>query len=191
MLAIDNIHVDDAVLAEEFVCDLSRCLGGCCVDGDCGAPLSTEEVGLVEKFYPRIKAFLPPENIAAIETQGTAVWDDEHADVTPTLGGGICAYGFHDEAGIVKCGFEAAYNEGLIPWKKPISCHLYPIRIEVEEDGTEHVLHDPRPVICKCGSRLGRKLKMPVYVFLKEALIRKYGEEFWGVLDAATGRINR
>ena len=183
MIAIDNILISDEVVEEQFVCDLSRCLGGCCVDGDCGAPLTKEELPILAELYPRIKHLLPEESIPVIEQQGTAVWDDEHGDVTPTIGGGVCVYGYRDAAGVVKCAIERAYNEGLTDWKKPISCHLFPIRITKGEDDFEAVNYEPRELLCKPACRLGKKLKVPVYKFLKEPIIRKYGEDFYEVLD--------
>lgn len=183
MIAIDNILISDEVVEEQFVCDLSRCLGGCCVDGDCGAPLAKEELPILAELYPRIKHLLPEESIPIIEREGTAVWDNEHGDVTPTIGGGVCVYGYRDAAGVVKCAIERAYNEGLTDWKKPISCHLFPIRITKGEDDFEAVNYEPREVLCRPACRLGKKLKVPVYKFLKEPIIRKYGEDFWGVLD--------
>lgn len=183
MIAIDNILVSDEVIEEQFVCDLSKCKGGCCVDGDCGAPLTKEETKLVAENYPKIKSYLPERYIEEVEKQGTHTIDDEYGYVTPTVNGGICVYAYTDDAGIVMCGFEKAYNEGLINFKKPISCHLYPIRIK-KVPGFEAVNYSPRKTLCKPACKLGRKLKVPVYKFLKDALVRQYGEDFYEALDA-------
>lgn len=183
MIAIENVLLSDDVIEKHFVCDLNACKGGCCVDGDCGAPLSEEETEILAEIYPKIKHLLPEKYVEEIEQQGTHTIDDEHGFVTPTVNGGICVYGFIDNDGIVKCGIEKAYNEGIIDFKKPISCHLYPIRI-AESPGFEAVNYEPRKKLCRPGCKLGNKLKVPVYQFLKEPLIRKYGEEFYETLDA-------
>src|SRR5690349_7926221 len=106
MIAIDNVLLSDEVIQEHFVCDLNKCKGGCCVDGDCGAPLTKEETKILKNIYPKVKPYLRPEYINEIEKQGTHVMDDEYGYVTPTINGGICAYGYTDELGIVKCGIE-------------------------------------------------------------------------------------
>jgi hypothetical protein len=190
MIAIDNVLLSDEVVEEQFVCDLNKCKGGCCVDGDCGAPLNEEETKILAEIYPKIKSYLVPEYIAEIEKQGTHTWDDEYGYVTPAVNGGICAYGYTDELGIVKCGIEQAYKDGVIDFKKPISCHLYPIRI-TESDGYEMVNYEPRKTLCKPACKLGKQLKVPVYKFLQESITRKYGEEFYGALDAVAKKMNR
>lgn len=183
MIAIDNILVSDEVVEKQFVCDLNKCKGGCCVDGDTGAPITQEEANIIEDIYPEIKHLLSPNAIALIEDEGTHTFDDEYGLVTPSLNGGICAYGYYDELGIVKCAIEHVYKEGKIDFKKPISCHLFPIRI-TEYESFEAVNYEPRETLCKPACKLGKSLKVPVYQFLKEPLIRKYGEDFYDALDA-------
>ena len=183
MIAIENVLVSDEVVEKHFVCDLNACKGGCCVDGDCGAPLTEEETHILADVYPKIKHFLPERYVQEIEAQGTHTMDDEYGYVTPTVNGGICAYGYIDELGIVKCAIEKAWKEGIVDFQKPISCHLYPIRI-TQSPGFEAVNYEPRKKLCKPGCKLGNQLKVPVYQFLKTPLIRKYGEEFYEALDA-------
>lgn len=187
MIAIDNVLLSDEVIEEQFVCDLTKCKGGCCVDGDCGAPLSEEETRIIADLYPRIKEYLVPEYIAEIEKQGTHTVDNEYGYVTPTVNGGICVYGYTDETGTVKCGIEKAWKDGVVDFRKPISCHLYPIRI-ISHPGYEAVNYEPRETLCKPACKLGRKLKVPVYRFLKDALVRKYGEEFYEALDTIANK---
>lgn len=189
MIAIDNVLLSDQVVEEQFVCDLNACKGGCCVDGDCGAPLTKEEAKTIAKVYPTIKPYLLPEYIIEVDKQGTHTIDDEYGLVTPTVNGGICVYAYTDELGIVKCAFEKAYNEGKIKFKKPISCHLYPIRIK-QMDGYEAVNYEPRKQMCKPACKLGKQLKVPVYKFLKDSITRKYGEEFYDTLDAVAKKMN-
>jgi hypothetical protein len=189
MIAIDKVLLSDEIVQEQFVCDLDKCKGGCCVDGDCGAPLTKEETEILAEFYPKIKHILPAEYAAEIDRQGTHTMDSEYGYVTPTINGGICAYGYTDELGIVKCGIEKAWKQGIIDFQKPISCHLYPIRIK-EYTGYEAVNYEPREAMCKPACHLGKKLKVPVYKFLKDSIIRKYGEEFYETLDAVAQKIN-
>ncbi|MFT4060848.1 MAG: DUF3109 family protein [Edaphocola sp.] len=183
MIAIDNILISDEVVEKQFVCNLDKCKGGCCVDGDTGAPITQEEADIIEDIYPMLKPLLAPNAVALIEDEGAYTFDDEYGLVTPTLNGGICAYGFYDEKGIVKCAIEQLYREDKITFKKPISCHLFPIRI-TEYDSFEAVNYEPRDTLCKPACKLGKSLKIPVYQFLKEPLVRKYGADFYDALDA-------
>lgn len=183
MIAIDNILISDEVVEEQFVCDLTKCKGGCCVDGDCGAPLTEEETKQVAKYYPKVKHLLHIDYIKEIERTGTHTVDDEFGFVTPTLHGGICVYAYTDFDSVVKCSFEKLYREGKIDFPKPISCHLYPIRVK-ESPGFEALNYEPRKKLCAPACKLGKSLKVPVYQFLKGPLVRKYGEEFYEALDA-------
>ena len=189
MIAIDNVLLSDEVVQEQFVCDLNACKGGCCVDGDCGAPITDEEARKIAEIYPIIKPDLLPEYVAEIERQGTHVYDDEYGAVTPTINGGICTYAFTDEIGIVKCSIEKAWREGKIDFRKPVSCHLFPIRVTTNP-GYELVNYEPRKKLCKPACKLGKQLKVPVYKFLKESITRKWGEEFYNALDAVAKKMN-
>ncbi len=189
MIAIGDVLLSDEVVQEQFVCDLNKCKGGCCVDGDCGAPLTEAETKTLAQIYPKVKPYLPANYAAEIERQGTHTYDNEFGYVTPTVNGGICAYGTIDEMGIVMCGIEKAYKDGVVDFKKPISCHLYPIRVK-EMQGYEAVNYEPRKSLCKPACKLGRQLKVPVYKFLKDALVRKYGDEFYDTLEAVARKMN-
>ncbi len=184
VIAIDNVLVSDLVVQEQFVCDLSKCKGGCCEDGDAGAPLTKEELKEINKLMDVVKPYLTKEGLEVIEKVGKYEYDHEFGWVTPTIEGKMCAYGFRDAKGIIKCAFEQAYYDGKSEWKKPVSCHLFPIRIQKTKT-YEMVNYEPRPSLCRPACQLGKKLKVPVYQFLKEALIRKYGQEFYDVLDQA------
>lgn len=186
MIAIDNKLISDHVVEEQFVCDLNKCKGGCCEDGDAGAPLELDELDELINHYDVIKPYLTPEGLKVIEKHGKYTYDREFGWVTPTIDGGICAYGFRDEKGIIKCGIEAAYYDGKLEWKKPVSCHLFPIRVVKSklDPGTEYVNYEPRQDLCKAACKLGKQLKMPVYMFLKDSIIRKYGEDFYETLAA-------
>ena len=184
MIAIDNVLVSDLVVERQFVCDLLKCKGGCCEDGDAGAPLEKEELEILNSIYETVKPYLTKEGIRWIERHGRYVYDREFGWVTPTIEGKMCVYGFRDENGVIKCGIEQAYRDGKIDFKKPISCHLYPIITERgKKNDYDRVNYEPREQLCNPACAFGKKLKVPVYEFLKEPLIRKYGEDFYNALD--------
>ena len=183
MIAIDNVLVSDQIVKEEFVCDLSSCKGACCVDGDAGAPLNKNELQCIDEVFDKVLPYLNEESRMELDRQGRYVYDKEFGWVTPVVSNGMCAYGIVDKNNIVKCGIEQAYNDGKINWKKPISCHLFPVRIKKTKNA-ELVNYEPREGLCDAACVLGKKLKMPVYQFLKEPLIRKYGKDFYEALAA-------
>jgi hypothetical protein len=192
LIVIDNILVSDEVVKEQFVCDLSRCLGGCCEDGDSGAPLSDEELGYLQDFIEDIKPYLTQEGLQVLEREGLYKYDREFGWVTPTIEGRMCAYGFRDSQGIIKCGIEQAWMDKKISWKKPISCHLFPVKVtRSKNQDQEYVNYEPRQDLCQAACKLGKQLKVPVYIFLKEALIRKYGPDFYETLDATAAHIKK
>jgi len=192
MIAIDNILVSDAVIAEQFVCDLSKCKGACCVDGDAGAPLEKDELNRINEVYDAVLPYLNAESKKELDRQGRYVYDKEYGWVTPTINSKVCVYGIQDKAGIVKCGIEQAYLDGKIAWKKPISCHLFPIITkESKRSDNVYVNYEPREDNCKAACALGKKLKVPVYVFLKEALTRKFGQKFYNALEATATHVNK
>lgn len=185
MIVIDNILVSDEVASEQFVCDLNKCKGGCCEDGDSGAPLTNEELEFLRNYIEEIKPYLSQEGLKVLESDGLYKYDQEFGWVTPTIASQMCAYGFKDSQGIIKCGIEQAWIDKKIAWKKPISCHLFPVKItRSSRQSQEYVNYEPREDLCKAACKLGKQLKVPVYVFLKEALIRKYGPDFFATLEA-------
>jgi hypothetical protein len=187
VVAIEQVLISEEVLEKKFVCDLGKCKGGCCEEGDAGAPLEDAELELMVELYEKVKPYLTPESVAEIERKGKYVYHREFGWVTPTLGDDreICVYGRRDEKGIIKCAFEQAYNDGVIAWKKPISCHLYPIISTKGKNGNfDRLNYEPREKLCKPACSLGEKLQVPVYAFLKEPLIRLYGEDFYRELES-------
>ena len=183
MIKVGDILVSDDIKEKEFVCNLEKCKGACCVEGDYGAPLDEDELDILKEIYPAILPYLTKEGIAAIEAQGTHVLDDDGDLSTPTIGGRECAYAIYDQKGILKCGIEEAYNDGKIGWKKPISCHLYPIRITKKKNLEAVNYH--KWSICSPACAFGKELHVPLYKFLKEPLIRKYGQGWYDELVAA------
>jgi Protein of unknown function (DUF3109) len=184
VIVIDNIYISDEIIEEQFVCNLSKCKGGCCIDGDAGAPLTKEEMNEVKEAFAHVRPLLTGEGKKVVDEIGYYTYDKEFGWVTPTISNGMCAYGLVDEQGIVKCSFEQVYNEGKTKWKKPISCHLYPIKISKSKNtDNEYVNYEPRDPMCNPGCAFGKELKVPVYKFLKEALVRKYGEDMYEAIE--------
>jgi hypothetical protein len=184
MIIIEDKLVSDEVLEKQFVCDLLACRGGCCEEGDAGTPLEKEELKKINEHYGNIKPYLTKEGIATIEAKGFYQYNTEFGWVTPAIEGKMCAYGRRDENGIIKCGMEQAFLDGKTDFRKPLSCHLYPIKTK-KTATHELVNYEPREKLCNPGCLLGEKLKVPVYEFLKEALTRKYSREFYNALDSA------
>ena len=187
MIAVGPTIVSDDVLKEAFVCDLKKCKGECCIAGDSGAPLAKEELKILEDIYDKVEPFLSPAGKASIERQGKHVKDWEGENTTPLIEGHECAYTVFEE-GIAKCAIEKAFLAGEISFKKPVSCHLYPIRI-TEYDGFDAVNYH-RWEVCSDACSLGKQLKVPVFAFLKEPIIRKYGEDYYSELEQAAKLLN-
>jgi len=182
MIIIDDTLISDEIYTESFVCDLPVCHGGCCVHGDSGAPLDADETKILEQIYNKVKPYLRPEGIETIEKQGSWVKDIEGEFTTPLVNKQECAYVFFDEDNIAKCAIEKAWEEKQTEFKKPVSCHLYPIRITRYSNYDAINYH--RWPICDCARANGKKLNVKIYQFLKEPLIRKYGKDWYEQLDA-------
>lgn len=181
MIVLNNSIVSDDVADRKFVCDLQRCKGACCVEGDLGAPLEEDELLIIEDILPEVLPYLSEEGRAAIEKEGPFLLDEEGDFSTTTIDNRECAFAIYDDAGILKCGIEQAHRDGKIDYMKPISCHLYPIRI-TQYDHYEAINYHEWS-ICSPACDLGEQLKVPVYKFLKEPLIRKYGENWYQELE--------
>lgn len=185
MIVLQNTVISDDIKDKFFVCNLEKCKGACCVEGDLGAPLETEELQLLADNYEQIKPYLSDAGRQAIAEQGLYIKDWEDDFSTTTIGNRECAYAIYDENLTLKCGIEQAYLDGKISWKKPISCHLYPIRI-TKYDGFEALNYD-KWQICNPACSFGADLGVRVYQFLKEPLIRKYGAEWYQELETLVG----
>lgn len=181
MIKIGDTLISDEVIEEYFVCDVKQCKGACCVEGDLGAPLDEEELEKLKDNFNAIVPYLTEQALRAIEEQGLYVFDIEGDYSTPTIQGKECAYAIYDEHGILKCGIEKAYEEGKSTFRKPISCHLYPVRISKNVMNT--AVNYDKWHICNPACRLGHELKVPLYVFLKEALIERFGKNWYEKLD--------
>ncbi len=181
MLQIGETIVGLDVVEEHFCCDLKACKGWCCVDGESGAPLEDCEVPVLEEVLPHVWNDLSPEAQAVINRQGVAYQDTDGDMVTSIVNGKDCVFTYYNEQGHCSCAIEKAYREGRIDFYKPISCHLYPIRLQKYRDFIAVNYHEWS--ICKPAFCLGRSLKLPIYKFLKEPLIRCFGEEWYAELD--------
>lgn len=181
MFQLGKTIVSEDIIQKDFVCNLTACKGACCIDGDAGAPLELEETKILEAIYDKVKPLLRPEGIAAIEAQGTFITTDFGDFETPLINDADCAYVIFDGKGTALCALEEAYNKGLTDWKKPVSCHLYPIRIK--EYSEFSAVNYERWDICDPACSLGKELQVPIYKFVKEALIRKFGEDWYAELE--------
>lgn len=177
MLKVGDILVSDDVKEVEFVCHLEKCKGACCVEGELGAPLDEDELPILESIQDEIKPYLTKEGLKSIKRHGAWVLDEDGDFSTPTIQGKECAYALYDEQGILKCGIEQAYLDGKTKFRKPISCHLYPIRITKKKNFEAVNYH--KWSVCSAACILGKSLGIPVYKFLKEPLIRKYGKAWY------------
>jgi hypothetical protein len=188
MIEVENTLVHEDLIREEFVCNIAKCKGACCVEGDAGAPLEPHEKEILAEIYPKVKHLLTDKGIEAIERFGTAVIDSDGDLTTPCVDGHKeCAY-LMFESGIAKCAIEKAYEQEIVDWKKPISCHLYPIRITQYPEFD--VLNYDRWSICKDACTLGRELQVPIYQFLREPLIRKYGADWYAQLEESVKNLS-
>jgi len=182
MIIIGQTLVSEELLEEQFVCDLNACKGACCIEGESGAPLEQDELLKLEDSLEAARPYMRPEGIAVVDAEGPYTVDDDGDFVTSLVGKhGECAFVTFDEKGIAKCSLEQAYNDGRTSWKKPISCHLYPVRLAQLKEYVAVNYH--RWQVCEPACACGKSLKVPVYKFLKEPLIRRFGEAWYSELE--------
>ncbi|MDO4230188.1 MAG: DUF3109 family protein [Capnocytophaga sp.] len=189
MIQIGSTIISEDIIENEFVCNLNACKGACCIDGDAGAPVEDDELKILEKIYDKVAPYLTEEGRKAIENQGVYVEGEDGEWETPLIDGGECAYVIRNEKGWALCAIEQAYNEGKIDWKKPISCHLYPIRLQEYTSFT--AVNYNRWHICNDACTLGKELQVPTYKFVKQALIRKFGEEWYNELELVATHLKK
>ena len=186
MIRIGNTLLSEDLFDEHFACDLGACKGACCVEGDSGAPLTQAEVGQLELAWEHVAPLLPEAGRKAVEEQGLAVKDGDGDLVTPLVEGKECAFTVFDADGTAKCGLEKAYFEGKTEWRKPLSCHLYPIRVKELIDFTALNYH--RWPICDAAVTCGAGLDLSVLRFCKDALVRKFGAAWFDAAVEAEGQ---
>jgi len=181
MFQIGKTIVSEEIIEKDFLCNLSACKGACCIDGEAGAPLSKKETEILKDIYPKVKPFLRDESIKAIDEQGVYVTTEFGDLETPLINGADCAYVIFDEKETALCAIEEAYNQGEVSWKKPISCHLYPVRVKDYSEFS--AVNYEKWDICDDACALGKELQVPIYKFVKEALIRKFSEDWYAELE--------
>ncbi|MEO0732931.1 MAG: DUF3109 family protein [Bacteroidota bacterium] len=186
MYIIESVLVSDDVVKEQFACNLDACKGACCWEGDFGAPLEEEELARLEEVYPKIAHLLSEEGRQAIAEQGLYTRNEQFSGHdTPLIDNRACAYLTTNEQGWAQCGIERAYHGGLIDWQKPISCHLYPIRVKSNKEVGFEALNYDRWDICSAACTKGKREQIRVFEFARAALVRKYGEAWYAELVAA------
>ena len=189
LLEIQDKVVSIDLFEKKFVCDLTACKGACCIEGDSGAPLTFEEVSMMEDDLEKIKPFMRPEGIEAVEETGVFYMDWDNEPVSTLVNDKECAFVTFDDKGIALCAIEQAHKAGVTEFKKPISCHLYPIRVKKYNDFT--ALNYNEWNICKSACACGDKLDVKVYKFLKEPIVRAFGEEFFTELESVDKEIEK
>lgn len=188
LIELGDKLISTQLLERKFVCDLNACKGACCIEGDAGAPLTFEEVDKIEADLDVILPYMRPEGRQAVDANGVFYLDQENEPVTTLVNGGECAFVYFDEQGITKCSIEKAFLEGKTDFKKPVSCHLYPIRVKQFNEFT--ALNYDEWDICAPACACGDRLDVPVYRFLKEPIIRAFGADFFHELELAEQAMN-
>lgn len=189
MFQINDTIVASDVIEESFICDLSVCKGECCVEGESGAPLEEEEVKIIEDLLPQVWNDISPAAKDIINKQGVAYRDYDGEMVTSIVNGKDCVFTYYDDKGVCKCVIEKAYREGRVDFYKPISCHLYPIRLQKYENFTAVNYH--RWSVCKAAVLFGKREGVKIYQFLKEPLVRRFGEEWYKELSLVAEEYNK
>ena len=180
MIAIDNTLVSEKIIEEHFVCDLSLCKGACCVEGDSGAPLTKKEAKNIKNSIKKIKPFITKKGAEEIRQIGTSILDEDNELTTPLVKGKECVYVYFENK-VARCGIEKAFNQKKINFQKPLSCHLYPIRISSYKNYDAVNYHKWK--ICSPACKCSSQIKTPIFQFVKNALIRKYGKEWFEKLS--------
>ncbi len=184
MFIINGILVHPELFSQQFVCNLSKCKGACCWEGDYGAPVTKEELEIMEQEVHQLLPLLPEASQERIRAQGVCTYDSHYKDlVTPLMPNGACAFLLYDEIGIAKCGWEKAHELQLTSFKKPISCHLYPVRAKIDKQISMTELRYDVWNICSAACTLGVQLQMPVFRFVSQAIIRQYGQDFYEQME--------
>jgi len=183
MLQIDDTLISFDLFDQYFLCDLDTCRGACCIEGDEGAPLEKEEIEIIEKAVPAFWDELSKKAKEVIKNQGVSYIDRFGEPVTSIVHNAECVFACYDKNGVCRCAIEKAYHENKISFSKPISCHLYPVRLQ--KFNTMIGVNYHKWDICQCALTLGNEKQIPVYQFLEEPLIRRFGKEWYEKLEIA------
>lgn len=191
MIAVENTLISEEVIDKQFICDIQKCKGGCCVEGDSGAPLEKGEEAILQSIYAKVEPYMQADGIATIKEKGLCVVDEDGDDTIPLVEGGkkkYCSFVVFEKNGIASCAIEKAYHDGKVDFKKPVSCHLYPIRITKLND--IDALNYSSWWVCRPAHYKGKKEGLPLYKFLKEPLVRKYGESWYKKLEETVAHMH-
>jgi hypothetical protein len=180
MIIVGDCIISENIAEKKFCCDLGKCKGCCCIEGDAGAPLEKREISILEKIYPQVKPYMEEKGIAEVEKNGVSALDMNDELCTPLVDGRECVYVCWED-GVAKCAIEKAYLDKKIDFQKPVSCHLYPIRVDNYNDFKAVNYHEWD--ICECAVKLGNEVGEPLYKYLKEPLIRKFGKQWYEELE--------
>lgn len=189
MIEIKDTVVTLDLFREQFCCDLGACKGACCIEGDAGAPVKLEEVAQLEEVAEIVWDELSPKAQEVIKAQGVVYTDQDGDIVTSIVDNKDCVFTCYDDKGCCYCAIDKAFREGRCKFQKPISCHLYPIRLS--RMGSYTAVNYHRWDVCKAATLLGKKLNLPVYKFLKEPLIKAFGQEWWDECDVVAGELKK
>jgi hypothetical protein len=189
MIEIKDTVVTLDLFREQFCCDLGACKGACCIEGDAGAPVKLEEVAQLEEAAEIVWDELSPKAQEVIKAQGVVYTDQDGDIVTSIVDNKDCVFTCYDDNGCCYCAIDKAFREGRCKFQKPISCHLYPIRLS--RMGSYTAVNYHRWDVCKAATLLGKKLNLPVYKFLKEPLIKAFGQEWWDECDVVAGELKK
>ena len=182
MVEIEDKIISDELFEKKFVCDLQKCKGGCCVEGDSGAPLRSKEIKEIAKNLSIIKSEMSTKGLNAIKNNDFHYLDSDGDKVTKLVDGKECVFVVFDKNNIAKCSIESAYRKNKINFNKPISCHLYPVRIKKYDSFT--AVNVDSWHVCKPACECGTELNVPVFKFLKDAIVRSWGLDFFKHLDS-------
>jgi hypothetical protein len=189
LVEIGNKIVSTDIFSEQFTCDLNKCKGACCVKGNGGAPLNEKELDKIQNNIEKIKPYMSKSGIETVNREGVYYLDEEDTPATKLIDKKECCFVYFDENEIAKCSIETAYKAGDINFNKPESCHLYPIRIKEFNEFT--AINYETWDICSPACSLGKSLKVPVYQFLKEPIIRVFGNSFFEELTKVDQELNK
>jgi len=182
MIEIEDKIISDDLFEKKFVCDLQKCKGVCCVEGDSGAPLTKKEILEIDKNISKIKTEMSPTGLSILEKKDFFYVDSDGDQVTSLINDKECVFVVYDQNKIAKCSIESAFRKNKINFNKPISCHLYPIRVKKYKNF--QAINVDSWHICQPACKCGTELNVPVFKFLKNAIVRSWGLIFFQQLDS-------
>lgn len=188
---VEDLLVSDDIVRKHFACDLNACKGACCWEGDFGAPLDDDELDILDDIKYKVAPYLSEESNKAILQKGAYTFFEEMDGFgTALLPDGACVFMTRNELGIAGCGIEQAYRDGVVDWPKPVSCHLYPVRVVKNSQGNDYALNYDRWSICRNSCDKAHAPQIELYKFVRNGLIRRYGQDFYDQLDYLAGVVN-